>query len=61
MTSITAIRYFKKAGEFVITERDTVTGKTTKTYSNNLTKNEREWAKSSKDCFETEICICWMN
>lgn len=61
MTTITAIRYFKKNGEFVITERNTITGKTSKTYATNLTDNERKWAKSSKDCFETETCVCWMN
>ena len=61
MTTITAIRYFKKTGEFVVTERNSVTAKTSKTYSNNLTDKEREWAKSCKDCFETENCVCWMN
>ena len=61
MTTITAIRYFKKTGEFVVTEKDAVTGKTYKTYSNNLTDRERNWAQSSKDCFETETCVCWMN
>ena len=61
MTTITAIRYFKETGEFVVTERDNVTGKTSKTFSNHLTAKEREWAKLSKNFFETEICVCWMN
>lgn len=58
---ITAIRYFKNNGEFVITTRNAITGKTSKTYANNLTDKEKNWAKISKHCFETEKCVCWVN
>lgn len=60
MGTITSIRYLKNNGEFVITTR-TVTGKTTKTYANSLSDNEKLWAKSSKYFFEDEYCACWVN
>lgn len=58
---ITAVRYMKKQGEYVITKRNASTGKTSKTYANSLTENERIFAKSSKYCFEDEICVAWVN
>lgn len=61
MEIITAIRYFKNNGEFVVTTRNDNTGKTSKTHSNNLTENERNFANNSKHFFEDEICACWIN
>ena len=58
---ITAIRYFKKSGEFVVTERNANTGKTSKIHTNTLSENEKSWAKDSKYFFEDETCVCWMN
>ena len=58
---ITAVRYMKKRGEYVITTRNANTGKTFKTYANSLTENERFFAKSSKYCFEDDICVAWVN
>ena len=58
---ITAVRYMKKQGEYVITTRNASTGKTSKTYSNSLNENERVFAKSSKYCFEDDICVAWVN
>ena len=61
MENITAIRYYKNNGEFVITTRNSITGDTTKTYANHLKENEQAWAKNSKHFFESESCACWMN
>lgn len=61
MCTIEVIRYYKKSGEFVINEKDAITGKRSKTYANNLTEKEREWAKTTKYYFEDEGCACWMN
>ena len=58
---ITAVRYMKKHGEYVITARNANTGKTSKTYANSLTENEIVFAKSSKYCFEDDICVAWVN
>lgn len=58
---IVAIRYFKESGEFIVTERNADTGKTLKTYSNTLNKNEKNWAKNSKRFFEDKTYACWMN
>ena len=58
---ITAVRYMKKQGEYVITTRNANTGKTKKEKANTLTENERELAKSSKYCFEDDICVAWVN
>lgn len=58
---ITAVRYMKKQGEYVITTRNANTGKASKTYSNSLNENERVFAKSSKYCFEDDICVAWVN
>lgn len=58
---IISIRYFKTSGEFVITERNADTGKTSKTYSNALSENEINWAKSSKHFFEDETYALWSN
>ncbi len=58
---ITAIRYNKKTAEYVITNRSSVTGKTSKTYANHLTENETIFARSSKNRFEDETCVCWTN
>ena len=58
---VTAIRYFKSSGEYIVTERNTITGKTSKTYSNTLTKNERIFVENSRFFFEDESCACWMN
>lgn len=58
---IAAIRYLKKSGEFIITERNADTGKTFKTYTNTLSEKEIFWAKNSKHFFEDETCACWMN
>lgn len=58
---ITSVRYMKKQGEFVITKRIAGTGKTIKTYANNLTDNEKVFAKSSKYFFEDDICVAWVN
>ena len=51
----------KKQGEYVITTRNANTGKTSKAYANSLTENERVFAKSSKYCFEDDICVAWVN
>jgi hypothetical protein len=61
MEIITAIRYLKKHGEYVITKRIANTGKTIKTYANSLTDNERLFVESSKHYFEDENCACWTN
>lgn len=61
MFRITAIKYFKKAGEFEVIERDSVTGETVKTYGNTLTEKEKGWARSSKECHENRDFVCWMN
>lgn len=58
---IAAIRYLKKSGEFVITERNADTGKTFKVYSNTLNETEKSWARNSKWFFEDETCACWVN
>ena len=58
---ITAVRYMKNQGEYVITKRIADTGKTIKTYANNLTDNERIFAKSCKYCFEDDVCVAWVN
>lgn len=60
-TKIVSIRWLKKSGEFVVTERNADTGKTFKTYSNTLNGYEKSWAKSSKRFFEDKACACWMN
>lgn len=60
-TKITAIRYFKESGEFVVTERIADTGKTIKTYCNTLSEKEMFWAKNSNRFFEDKTCACWMN
>ena len=59
--NIVAIRYLKETGEFVVTTRNDTSGKTYKTYANNLTNNEITWAKESKHCFEDAMSICWTN
>ena len=59
--NITAVRYMKKHGEYVITTRNAITGKSSKTYANSLTENERVFAKYSKYCFEDDICVAWVN
>ena len=38
---ITAVRYMKKKGKYVIFTRSESTGKTSQTYANSLTENER--------------------
>ena len=58
---IVAIRYLKQPGEFVVTTRNRTTGKQSNTYANNLTENERTWAKESNRCFEDAMSICWVN
>lgn len=58
---ITAIRYFKKSDEFVITTRNDNTGRISKTHSNHLTNDEKTWARASKYYFEDETCVCWMS
>jgi hypothetical protein len=58
---ITAIRYLKESGEFIVAERNADTGKTFKTYSNTLNEDEKFWAKNSKRFFEDKTCACWMN
>lgn len=59
MERIIAIRYFKAEGEFVVTMRDSVTGRTRKTFANHLRGSEVEWLKGSKYRFEGATCICW--
>ena len=61
MKIITCIRCFKKSGEFVITEKDPVTGRYSKTHTNHLTAREIEWANSTKHRFQDDICVCWTN
>ena len=58
---IVAIRYLKQSGEFVVTTRNDVTWKIRKTYANNLTDEERAWAKESKHHFEDVMSACWIN
>lgn len=58
---ITAVRYMKKKGKYVIFTRSESTGKTSQTYANSLTENERVFVKSSKYCFEDDICVDWVN
>ena len=61
MKIITCIRYFKKSGEYVITEKDPITGKYSKTHANRLTAREVEFANNCKYRFEDDICECVTN
>ena len=58
---ITAVRYMKKKGKYVIFTRSESTGKTARTYANSLTENDRVIVRSSNDCFEDDICVDWVN
>lgn len=58
---IIAIRYLKQAGEYVITTKDEATGKTSKTYANNLTSDEKAWVEASEHSFEDSMSVCWVN
>jgi hypothetical protein len=60
MEKITAIRYYKNPGEFVVTTKDPA-GKTSKTHANHLTDDEKAWAKNSRYFFDSDACACWIN
>lgn len=59
--TITAVRYMKKQGEYIITTQNANTGETSKTHANSLTDNEIIFAKASKYCFEDDVCVVWVN
>lgn len=46
MDAIVSIRYDKHTSEFCIKRRNTITAKTTTTYANHLTEDERIFAKA---------------
>ena len=58
---IVAIRYLKQAGEYVITTKDEAASKTSKTYANNLTSDEKAFAEASQHRFEDSMSVCWAN
>lgn len=61
MDIITAVRYYKKEGEYIITYRNTNTGKSSKLHANHLNDQEKIFAKSSKYFFDDEKLVCWTN
>lgn len=58
---IVCIHYLKQAGEYIVTTKDEVTGKTSKTYANNLTSDEKEWAEESRHRFEDSCSVYWVS
>ena len=59
MRIITSVRYNKRDGEFIVTERDTVSGEKCVTYCNNLTDRERSFAKYCKNVYEDSDSVIW--
>ena len=58
---IIAIHYLKQIGEFIIIERNSITGKTSKTHANNLNSKEKAFTQKAKRKFEDSLSIYWIN
>lgn len=58
---IVVVHYLKQSGEFIISERNTTTGKLSKTHANRLTDKEKEFTTQAKHKFEDSMSIYWTN
>lgn len=57
---IIAIHYLKQSDEFIITTRNEITGKRSKTFANHLTDKEKEFTQQAKHKFEDSMSIYWI-
>ena len=58
-SKIVIIHYLKQSGEYIITSRNVITGKLSKTHANNLNANEKDFTQEAKHKFEDSASIYW--
>jgi hypothetical protein len=56
---IICIHLVKQDGEYIVTTRNQITGKRSKTFTNHLTEKEKAFTQEAKHTFEDGLSVYW--